>query len=400
MWLVFRELPIFQTVSAQVVEEEEKFSVHVYRDLPREVDGSLSCSGHVLFSIIGDGLNPMRTYLDYLVGMNIHQLFWCSPGYQGLDPQPIGDMLESFVPTDTRESPLPSSSIGGYHPIFFSDFFHQTSTYLKVFFGAFVVCRSDENFLATWSGVLHGIWDHSPTPDLSGIRCSLAGSVSRWAPGRESASAHGTLLPLLRFTRISCLDGLDGWFAMLEWVNEGQSIHIFYTINIHKLDHHLEKTIHIEIPRFPSYFMVFSQQKGQGELTQTNGILGLDKWSNQPRSCIRHQHDDHLRNWYWHILTADFGHKWYKWWSFVDTTRSCNLLCRQAANFHALSCAHPEASTEGPKDLVHGGNYVARVSGVRHVLMISSLVEICWNQISKSGDGVLKAFKTERSKSA
>ena len=73
--LYFRELPIFQTVSAQVVEEEEKFSVHVYRDLPREVDGSLSCSGHVLFSIIGDGLNPMRTYLDYLVGMNIHQLF-------------------------------------------------------------------------------------------------------------------------------------------------------------------------------------------------------------------------------------------------------------------------------------------------------------------------------------
>ena len=284
MWLVFRELPIFQTVSAQVVEEEEKFSVHVYRDLPREVDGSLSCSGHVLFSIIGDGLNPMRTYLDYLVGMNIHQLFWCSPGYQGLDPQPIGDMLESFVPTDTRESPLPSSSIGGYHPIFFSDFFHQTSTYLKVFFGAFVVCRSDENFLATWSGVLHGIWDHSPTPDLSGIRCSLAGSVSRWAPGRESASAHGTLLPLLRFTRISCLDGLDGWFAMLEWVNEGQSIHIFYTINIHKLDHHLDKPSILKSLVSPAILWCFHNRRARVNWPKPMGSWG---WINDP---IGHDH--------------------------------------------------------------------------------------------------------------
>ena len=90
--------------------------------------------------------------------MNIHHLV-CSPGYQGFDPQKIGDILECFVParngnvqicvnplligklsTDTRESPLSSSSVGGYHPISFSDFVHHTSTYLKVFLGTFVVC--------------------------------------------------------------------------------------------------------------------------------------------------------------------------------------------------------------------------------------------------------------------
>jgi hypothetical protein len=89
--------------------------------------------------------------------------------------------------------------------------------------------------------------------------------------------------------------------------------------------------------------MVFSQQKGQGELTQTNGILGLDKWSNRPRSCIRHQHDDHLRNWYWHILTADIGHKWYKWWSFVplDPVTCCVAKRPIFMRYHALILRHP-----------------------------------------------------------
>ena len=262
--------------------------------------------------------------------MNIHQLFWCSPGYQGLDPQPIGGYARKFraskkLQCENMCKPIvnrqiidryqrESIAILVYWRVswnFFLWFFSPDFNVLKVFFGAFVVCRSDENFLATWSGVLHGIWDHSPTPDLSGIRCSLAGSVSRWAPGCESASAHGTLLPLLRFTRISCLDGLDGWFAMLEWVNEGQSIHIFYTINIHKLDHHFGENHPYWNPSFSQLFSgVFTTGQGQGELTQTNGILGLDKWSNRPRSFIRHQHhqhDDHLRNWYWHILTADWA---------------------------------------------------------------------------------------------